>query len=63
MSKYMTEVKQKSKAELDKAIADMRTEIHKAVVTRKVSPSKDTNMIGKKKRQLAFLLTARAEQK
>jgi ribosomal protein L29 len=63
MSKYMTEVKQKSKAELEKTVLEMRSEIHRLMVTRKVSQSKDTNTISKKKKQLAVLLTALNQQK
>jgi len=62
MSKYMKEVKQKSQAELSKAIDEMRTEINKLMVTQKINQTKDTNAIGKKKKQLAVLLTARKQK-
>lgn len=62
MSKYMKEVKQKSHAELSKAIDEMRTEINKLMVTQRINQAKDTNTIGKKKKQLAVLLTARKQK-
>lgn len=63
MSKYMKEVSQKTKEELNKDIAAVRLEIAKLNVEVTVAPQKNSNVISNKKKQLAVLLTALQQKK
>lgn len=63
MSKYMKEVGQKTKEELNKDIAAVRLEIAKLNVEVTVAPQKNSNVISNKKKQLAVLLTALQQKK
>lgn len=63
MSKYMKEVSQKTKEELNKDIAAVRLEIAKLNVEITVAPQKNSNVISNKKKQLAVLLTALQQKK
>ena len=50
----------KSAAELTKEAAVLRNEIAKMQIERMAVPQKDSNLIAKKKKQLAVLLTVKA---
>lgn len=63
MSKKMDEIKKKSKIELEKEIQKAIEEITKLSVESKVNPQKDTNLIYKKKKEVARLKTAVSEIK
>lgn len=63
MSKKMDEIKKKSKVELEKEIQKAIEEITKLSVESKVNPQKDTNLIYKKKKEVARLKTAVSEIK
>lgn len=57
MKKSIQELLKKSSADLDKEVKQLKTEIAKMVVERKVLPQKDTNLMGKKKNRVAALMT------
>lgn len=63
MKKQTTELKDKSIKELEKGELTLRQEIAKSEQELKVSPPKDTNLIWKKKKRLAVLLTVLSEKK
>ncbi|KKQ02146.1 MAG: hypothetical protein US11_C0001G0105 [Candidatus Roizmanbacteria bacterium GW2011_GWA2_36_23] len=58
MKKIVKELKNKSKADLEKQIQLLRIEISKLKLHAKVNPAKDTNLIRKKQKELARTLTA-----
>lgn len=57
MKKYIKEIIGKSVTDLNKDIVTLRTEIAKLRVESKMKPQKDTNLIKKKEKQLANILT------
>lgn len=63
MKKTTSELKDKSIGELEKEAEDLRTEIAKLRLELRVNPSKDTNILMKKRRSLAIILTHLAEKK
>lgn len=63
MKKAINEYKDKSVKELEKQEVLMREEIGKLSQEFRVSPSKDTNVIFKKRKKLAVLLTVLTEKK
>lgn len=63
MKKQTRTYKEKSVKELEKEVGVLREEIAKTKLNQKVAPSKDTNLIFKKKKQLALLLTVLGEKK
>ncbi len=60
MRKVTKQYNDKSAIELSKEALTLRGEIAKLQLERMVAPQKDSNMIAKKKKQLAVLLTVRA---
>lgn len=57
MRKITKQYNDKSAGELAKEALTMRSEIAKLQLERIVTPQKDSNLIAKKKKQLAVLLT------
>lgn len=57
MKKSIAEIRQKTKNELIKESDTLRNEIAKLVLEVKVNKPKDTNIIGKKRKRLAVVLT------
>lgn len=57
MIKHVEELTKKSVKELEKDVHDIRNDIAKLTLEKVVQPVKDTNIIKKKKKQLAVLLT------
>ncbi len=62
MKKDIKKYRQMEIKELKKEISDLRQEIAKLKLTWKVLPAKDTNLIIKKRKQLAKLLTVLKEK-
>lgn len=62
MKKVKKELEGKTVKELEKQTQVLRVEIAKLVLNRKVSPAKDTNLIVKKRKQLAVVLTVLTEK-
>jgi ribosomal protein L29 len=63
MKKIVKQYKEKTLKELEKETILMREEIAKMRLTQKTSPPKDTNLLFKKRKQLANLLTVLTEKK
>lgn len=63
MRKLRKEIKDKSIADLQQEVLKIREEIGKLSIERKVKAEKDTNLIMKKKKQIAMLLTTLNEKK
>ncbi len=57
MKKNIKQYQQMDSKELEKEILKLREEIAKLKLTIKVTPPKDTNLLIKKRKQLARLLT------
>lgn len=57
MKKAVTKITQKTEAELHKELAQLRKEIIKSELERKMAPQKDTNTNMKKRKQIAVILT------
>ncbi len=57
MNKLTKELVEKSEKVLAKEIMELRKEIAKLILEQKVNPQKDTNVIAKKKKRLAVMLT------
>ena len=62
MKKNVTELKKKNAKELVKEISLLREEIAKSRSENKVNAVKDTNLIFKKRKKLAVLLTILTEK-
>lgn len=63
MKKEVKELKNKNTLQLEKEIENLRQEISKTILESKVNPAKDTNLIAKKRKKLALLLTVLTEKK
>ena len=63
MKKIANEFKDKSIEDLEKEEIVLRQEIVKLQLEGKVNPQKDTNMLFKKRKRLAVLLTIKTEKK
>lgn len=63
MKKKISELKGKSKDELEKEVQALREEISKLKLEFKVNPAKDTNILAKKRKKLAVILTLIGEKK
>lgn len=63
MKKVLSEFKDKTVKELEKEELKMREEIGRLRHDYKVSMPKDTNMLSKRRKRLAVLLTVLAEKK
>lgn len=63
MKKNTKDLREKNIKELNKEIDDLKEEIAKLNLSKKSSPVKDTNLLFKKKKQLAVLLTVLNEKK
>lgn len=63
MRKVTKQYNDKSGVELSKEAVALRGEIAKLQLERIVAPQKDSNLISKKKKQLAVLLTVMAGKK
>ena len=57
MKKLTKELQGKDISELEKEVQSLRKEIAKLKIERKVKPPKDTNLIRKKEKRLASILT------
>jgi len=57
MKKTMKELQDKTAAILEKEAASLRNEIAKYVLEMSTNPQKDTNILPKKKKKLAVVLT------
>jgi len=62
MKKKTSELKAKSISELEMAAQSLREEISKLKLEFKVTPAKDTNILLKKRKKLAVILTLIAEK-
>ena len=63
MKKKKIEIKSKSIPELEKAEIKLREEIARLRLELKVNPAKDTNIIMKKRKELAVILTIMSKKK
>lgn len=63
MKKLTKELSAKTIQELEKESQTLREELAKDVLNQKVNPAKDTNVIMKKRKQLAVLLTVLGQKK
>ena len=63
MKKKNLKLKDKSVGELEKEVQDLREEIAKIKLEFRVNPAKDTNILMKKRKQLAVTLTLIGEKK
>ena len=63
MKKTITDLKTKSIKQLEIEIAKLREEIAKLKLETKINQPKDTNLLFKKRKQLARMLTVLAEKK
>jgi ribosomal protein L29 len=63
MKKLTKELQTKSVKDLEKEAETLHTEIAKLSVERKVKPEKDTNLITKKRKRLAVILTLMGQKK
>ncbi len=63
MKKTVKDLKTKTVAEIEKQKTLLKEEITKLSWSEKASPQKDTNLLAKKKKQLAVLLTVLTEKK
>lgn len=63
MKKIVKEINKMSINEINKEINKIREEILKLKIESKTSPLKDTNLIKKKKKRLAVLLTILTQKK
>jgi len=63
MKKIISELKEKSYKELEKDKQNLYQEIAKYQVERKINMQKDTNVLAKKKKRLALMLTLLTEKK
>lgn len=57
MKKQISDLQSKTAAELMKEMSSVRSEIAKLKVEAKMKPQKDTNLIKKKEKHLAHILT------
>jgi ribosomal protein L29 len=57
MKKTTKELMGKTVKELEKQATALREDIAKTILNQKVNPSKDTNLLRKKRKQLAVILT------
>ena len=57
MKKQITDLQGKSVADLVKEVAAVRAEVAKLKVEAKIKPQKDTNLIKKREKHLAHILT------
>ena len=63
MKKLTKELTSKKVKELEKLIQTLREEIAKLVLNKKVNPSKDTNLLRKKRKSLAVMLAVLTQKK
>lgn len=63
MKKQTKELKEKTVNELEKTVQNLREEIARLRLELKVNPPKDTNLLFKKKKRLAVVLTILTEKK
>lgn len=63
MKKQTRTYREKSLKELEKEVGALREEIAKMKLNQKVAPAKDTNLLFKKRKQLAMILTVLGEKK
>ncbi len=63
MKKITKELNIKTTKELEKETVTLRQEIAKLMIERSVKPEKDSNVINKKKKRLAVVLTLMSQKK
>lgn len=63
MKKITKELINKTIKELEKQANALREDIAKTILNQKVNPSKDTNLLRKKRKQLAVILTIISQKK
>lgn len=57
MKKSKAKIQKKSVAELNKDLAQLRSEITKITVESRLAPQKDSNLVTKKRKEIARILT------
>lgn len=62
MKKEVKELKQKNIKEIRKEVESLRREIAQLKLEQKINPPKDTNLLKKKRKKLAVLLTVLKEK-
>jgi len=62
MKKIVADLRKKTEKELEKEIQVIKEEIAKLQLEMKINPIKDTNLLIKKKKKLAILLTVFTEK-
>ena len=63
MKKAIKDLETKTAKELSQAVKQAREELDRLTLTAKSNPGKDTNIIAKKKKELARMLTILTEKK
>lgn len=63
MKKTVKELRNKTISELEKEAKTLRGELAKLILEAKVKPTKDTNVLIKKRKRLAVILTILGEKK
>ena len=63
MKKLVKDYREKTVIELEKEITGLKEEVAKLKLIQRASPVKDTNLLMKKRKQLAALLTVLAEKR
>ena len=63
MKKLVKDYREKTVIELEKEITGLKEEVAKLKLTQRASPVKDTNLLMKKRKQLAALLTVLAQKR
>lgn len=61
--KITKELREKTIKELEKEIVSLREDMAKSKLSFKVNPQKDTNLLSKKRKKLAVILTLLTEKK
>lgn len=63
MKKTIKELRQKTISELEKEVITLKKEVTKLKIEAKVNPPKDTNLLLKKRKRFAQILTVLGEKK
>lgn len=63
MKKSVKELQSKTVKELEKSVNSLHEEVAKLRLQQKVNPSKDTNIVSKKRKMIATLLTVITQKK
>jgi len=63
MTKLIKELQTKTVKDLEKEVVSLHSEIAKLSVEKKVKPEKDTNLLAKKRKRLAVVMTLIIQKK